>query len=239
MTPFVTASDLIRRAFFLAEVLDPNERVDPSYIKEGFQLLNEIINQWSSLGMYIPYTSTVPVSLLPNIFQYPISPEIIEVQEANILDTENILSPIAIIDTNIYNALNFPQTPGRPNQLWVADNQNFTSLITGQLSSLVYVYPMPDTNYTLTMILKQKFVLTNLYSQMTNIPSYYIKALRYQLASDISDIYGTLLGEKFTKTYEKTMQELAAANPIDWSMNVNNVFRGYRRYRPWGKYYVG
>jgi hypothetical protein len=75
------------------------------------------------------------------------------------------------------------------------------------------------------------------YSQeLSTLPGYVLAALEFELARQLISIYGTQPAVTFANDYEEAITQLKAANRRDRSVQVQNEFRNFRRYKPWGIY---
>lgn len=232
-----TAAELIRESYILGGVLDPQEEIGASYSIDGLSLLNQLLQQWSGTGPYIPYVTQNTIQVAQNVYQYSISPEIAEFLEANIIDTGNIQNNLQLIDLKNYNLLNYTSPADRPKLIYVSDTPYFSTL-DGSAASLISLYPIPDKAYTLTIYSKQQLATVVNDTNLNFLPPYYIKPLKYQLAKDLSDYFETVTSEKFDKEYMRLMKELEKATPKDMRINTTNPLLSFRIFRPSG-YYVG
>jgi hypothetical protein len=232
----MNAANLINRAYYLAQVLDPQEEFEGFYQEEGLDLLNEIITDWSSMGIYVPYTNTITINLAEGEQSYDVSPVVVQFWEGHIVDSEGVLSVLRQADAKEFNLFNANAAQMRPRFFYIQQDQAFESLTTGALTSTLYFNPVPDQNYTATLIVKQVLTELTLNQEFSGIPPYYTRPLRYQLAYDLADLYETELPASFITKYEKAIKRLKAINPQDYSVQNDNPFLTYRRYRPWGAY---
>jgi hypothetical protein len=231
------ASVLIRKALVLGNVIDPEEETPDGYVEAGLDSLNDILSQWSKLGIYIPYVNTVTLSLTADESEYEVSPEIAEFNEGNVLGSDNLLTPLRLIDEYEFNRINVSQASDRPSCIYLSPDQNFLTLDSSVTATLVTVYPTPDAAYTATLMVKQYLQEVTMFQELTEIPRYYERPLRYELASELSDIYETEVSDKFIRKHAQLIKQLEASVPKDFRVNTVNPFLSYRRYRPWGNTY--
>lgn len=231
-------SELILESYYLAKILDPQEQSEGYYLTDGLRVLNESLVQWSSLGIYIPAIKTLPVNLTANNYLYAVSPQIIEILQANIVDASNVKYPLIIADEKLQNSFNYDIIKTRPSYVYMRQNQDLIDEETGLPSTNLYFYPTPNTTFTANLTIKRIMLEFGLNDDLTTIPSYYIKPLKFQLAIDLGLIYGTSakFDARFDKEYDRLMTQLKAANRQDMSVLGVNPFLGYRLFRPWGIY---
>lgn len=233
-----TPAQLIRECFEQANVLDPGEEMQDGYPAIGLTKLNDILMQWSSLQAYIEAYIVQTVNVLANDYDYSITPPIIQILEAKLIDSQSCQSILNIADLKRQNTFNYAlsaQGPGRP--AWIFAQTSEAEIQTG---STLFFYPVPDQNYTATIYLKKRLNEVTQSETITQLSGSYMKPLKYQLTKDISDYYETVLSDRFMNEYEKLMVELEASNQGDMSVQNSNPFNYYgRRFRPWGGRYVG
>lgn len=229
-----SAAQLIKTAYFLAKAQDPNEVLSGYQQSVGLNVLNGIIEQWSALGIYIPYYTKLTISLLTGVGSYTFTPIISEIFQGNIVDSNNVQYILEVADLKRQNALNYNlslQYPSIPHYVYL---ENTSQSIAPQ--SILWFYPVPVADYTCTLYVKR--VITDLtYSKNINdFPAFYFKPITYQLALELSIINSTKLGERFDKEYQNTIEILKSTVAKDYSVVTRNVFRNNVRFRPWGSY---
>jgi hypothetical protein len=225
-------SDLIRRAYLLAQVWDPGEEQPGVESNEGLLTLNMLINEWSQMGTFIPTYTTLNIPLVQAQVTQIITPPITDILEAHIIDASNFTYLLSEANLNQFNTFNFNQLQQRPSWIYLETPQ--TNI---QTQSIVYFYPVPDTTYTATLYAKQLLPEFTYSQVITNVPLFYFKCLLYQLAFDLHIIYKTILADKFYEQHAELMANLKSTNQRDMSVRANNEFRDYyRRFRPWNIY---
>lgn len=227
-------SELILQAFNLAQVTDPNEELQGFMADDGLMALNSIIAQWGALSIYIPTYTIQSISLVAADYQYTVTPPIAQLLEANIIDSNNVQTTLFNIDLKKQNTLNYAFSAteqSRPSYVFL---QNDASVL--GVSTNVFFYPVPDQAYTASLKVKKNLVEFTYSEEIVQIPAFYLKPLRYQLAKDISDIYGSVLSQTFLPEYERIITELKATVKKDMTINCQNPFRGQRQFRPWGTF---
>lgn len=238
----INAARIIRQAYSLSHVISPQEEIEGYIVQEGLDYLNETISQWGSQGIYIPYTSTFTISLIPGQFIYTTDNVIAEIQQASInADSGNpqqaARNALNIANEKQFNLFDFSVSTGRPSSVYLSADQYFVDQNDDQLGSQLYFYPTPSDTYEVQIIAKFYLQQLSLFETLVELPPYYIKALRYELANDLINQNGTQVSQSFYDTYNRLKKELISTNPSDLSVNNNNEFNQRYRYRPWG-YYV-
>lgn len=233
-----TAAELVMSAYYLSNVKDPGEPIEGYEATIGLELLNSIIDQWSGLSIYIPtYSEYVFDTVANGSYQYDHTPPITQLLESNLIDSNNVQTQLWQVDLKGQNELNYAlaaTSPGRPDRIFIRNDAD--DEIAGK--STIFLFPPPSQVYRVTLYLKQ-FLTPKTYSeQILDIPARNKKALRFQLASDLSIEFASILPPKFEKEYDRIMKELRAANKRDVRVRTQNIFADrYRRFRPYGGWY--
>lgn len=233
-----TAADLVKSAYYLSNVKDPGEPILGYEAAIGLEMLNAIIEQWSGLSIYIPtYNEYVFTTTADGTYRYDHTPPITQLLEARLIDANNVQSDLWQIDLKGNNELNYPlaqQSPNRPDRIFIRNSE--ADEVAGK--STIFLFPPPSQVYTVTLSLKQYLSSRTYPEQVLDIPKRDKKALRFQLAGDLSIEYASILSPKFEKEYDRLMKELRAANKRDVRVRTRNIFGdGYRRFRPYGGWY--
>lgn len=224
-------ADLIRQAFFTAHVIRENEEAIGFKAVQGLQFLNEIIDDWGDKGIYIPYHTTTLINLVANTPSYNI-PLIAELDEAKLLVSTNVQFPLQISDTYLFNSFNFSFPIARPSAVYLSTEQIIDD--TGTEVSQVWFWPTPNQSYTARLIQKQTLSNVLLFDNLKGLPRGVNKTFRYQLASDIQDVYGTELPDRFYEKLKSLVSEMEARNPSDNTVQTRDEFHTQRRFKPWG-----
>lgn len=230
-------SDLIRQAYFTAHVTREGQEAAGFRAVQGLQFLNEILDDWGSSEIFIPYTTQVQVNLEANVYKYQSTPVIIEITEAQLVVSNNVQYAIYIANEFDFSRMNFdfPLTQ-RPQQVYLGREQAFDA--DGNLCSNLYFYPKPSQAYTVRLMTRNTLANVTLQQSLISLPPRTYKLLRYQLANDIQAVYGTELPQKFYADLNDLIAGMQALNPADMSVLALDPFRGQRRFKPWGYYGV-
>lgn len=230
------ASDSIKRAYYLAQVLDPGEEIEGFQASEGLYQLNRIIDLWGALSQYIPTYTILTVSVVADTYTYNVTPVITELSEGHLVDSNNVQFNLTEIDLNRFNTLNFAlgeTAPAIPYYIFIQND--FANYPT---SSKVQLYPVPDAAYTMTLYAMQRLANVAYSDDLSTTPSYWTAALEYELSKKLISVYGTTPASTFAEDYATVIRQLKAANIRDKSVQVQNEFAAIRRFKPW-RGYVG
>lgn len=229
-----TAAELIKRSYYLAQVLDPREEIEGFQASEGLHELNKIIDTWGSLSQYIPTYTILTINVLPNVSSYDVTPAVTQLSESHLIDQNNVQYVLTQIDLQRFNTLNFTLSANAPSRPYLIFPQN--DFATWNTKTKMRFYPVPDTTYTATLYAMQRLANVTYSQELTTVPAYWIAALEFELARQLINIYGTTPALTFNTDYEQAMKQLKNANRRDRSVQVQNQFRRIRRYSPWSVY---
>lgn len=225
-----TAAQLIREALTLAHISNPRDEIEGYLISQGLTCLNDCIAQWGHQGIYIPYFNQLTINLIPNQYIYPSTKVIVQILEANTTQNDNVKSLVRVADDFLFNEFDYTIGNGRPWAVYLSKEQFFPDPQNTSLGSQLYVYPSPDSQYQLNLLLKFELNQETLFDQMLQFPPYYLKPLKYQLALDLSNIANSSLPATFINEYNRLMNDLKATTPFDLSVKVDDPFYEYRNY---------
>lgn len=233
------ANTLIRRAYVLAQVIDVSDQPESYYAIEGINSLNEIIASWGSLGIYIPYESTLELPLLYNVYEYEITPVIAQLLKGNIKggSLNAIKQVLNFADLKQFNLFR-NEILGIPTQCYLSGEKIVIDEQTGELGSKLTFWPTPSQNFDCTITLKYDLDQIKITDELNQFPNYYLKPLEYQLAKDLSLRFNTELSPLFFEEYERLMQDLIASNKTDMTINTPNELINLRSFKPnrWSNY---
>jgi len=224
----LTVGELIRQAFVLAQIWDPGEEQPGNDASTGEMTLNTLIAEWSSRSTLIPAYTTFTIALEQDEYLVVYNNVITDVLEANIRDSGEVLQNLYEVNLQEFNRLNFENYNARPDRFYIESKQDDI-----QTKTNIYFWPNPSGDFTVTV--RAKVILSEIaYADtITTIPKSMFKALKYQLAKDLADIYGTTLSGRFDTEYRDVMATLKGVNRKDSSVITLNEFIENRRMRPW------
>ena len=235
-----TAAELIREAYLISNVLDPTEEVAGFYATIGLNVLNRLINQWSSLPTYLQTYSTEEIELKANTATYTVTPTVTQMLEGHLIDSNSVQTGLTEINLKEKNTLNYvlsETSPTRPYKVYIEKIIENVPPPTIQTGSTIWFYPVPDQAYTATLYLKKALGTLTQSQTITEVSTAYEMPLIYQMGKNLSIIFSSILSPAFNEEYDRLMTELKAANKQDMTVMNSNPFGFYgRRYRPWSAY---
>lgn len=183
-----TTNDVIINSLYLLGELGVDETPDAFMMSTGLDLLNELIDKFSSDSIYIPFLTTLSFTMTPGQSTYSVSDMISGVDIAgdrivdlsfaeyivNSVSTTNLVYPIRIINKATY--LNVVRQDG------LLARPGFVHLDKQATESFLVFYPAPDQAYPARIQVKS--MINSLENQETlgELPPYYYGFLKYALA---------------------------------------------------------
>lgn len=179
-----TTNDVIINSLYLLGELGVGETPDAFMLSTGLDLLNELIDKFSSDSIYIPYLTTLTFTMVTGQATYSvgnlvsdniIADRIVDLTFGNYL-VQTIEYPIRIINkATYYNIVRLtpPQLMARP---------GFCFLDKQATQSFVTFYPAPDQPYPCSLRAKVMIDKLEAHENLTELPPYYYGFLKYALA---------------------------------------------------------
>lgn len=189
-----TTNDVIINSLYLLGELGVGEEPDAFMLTTGLDLINELLDKFSSDSIYVPFLTEINFNFVPGQDTYSISDmvtadinadRIIDLSFANYViipeSAEPVVYPMQIISkANYYNVVRQQNLNTRP---------AFIFLNKQALESFVTIYPSPDQPYP--CILQCKVMINSLSADqdLTSLPPFYYGFLKYALAQKFLGYY--------------------------------------------------
>lgn len=234
-----TVNDVIINALYLIGELGVGDTPDGFMLSTGLDIVNELLDKFSSDSIYIPYLTTVNFTFttgkdtysFSDIFPADItSDRIIDLSFANYTvpttGPTTLIYPLRIINKAIY--------WGVVRQSNLLSRPGFIYLDKQPLESFLTVYPVPDQPYPCTVQIKVMLnALTN-QDQLTNeLPPNYYGFLKYavgqkfcgyypsanwtpMMQKELDDYYETFKAANETDITIRPSVVLTAPEPFNW-----------------------
>lgn len=183
-----TTNDVIVNSLYLLGELGVGEVPDAFMLSTGLDLLNELIDKFSSDSIYIPYLTTINSVFVPGQQTYSISDmisgtdivadRIVDLSFANYTvqpdASEPIVYPLRIISkAEYYNVVRLDNLQTRPGFIFL--NKQATE-------SFITVYPAPDQPYPFSIQVKSMIDQLETQETLGELPPFYYGFLKYSLA---------------------------------------------------------
>lgn len=219
-----TTNDIIMRSYYLMGELSPDELPTASQISEGLYYLNDLLDFFSSSGIFIPFVTELKFNLVANQDKYTISnnvpadvvaDQIVEIDYCNVI-RDNISYPVRLISrSELFNNTRLVNIKTRPG-LVILNRQ--------ELFSEIQFYPTPVFPYECNLRIKSYLDSLELLDVLNEIPRFYYRFLRYALARELSSVFpSSSWTPKLEKEYEFMYQQVVAATDIDMTIYPDNI----------------
>lgn len=219
-----SVNDIINNALYLIAAISPDRIPPDSMVSRGLYLLNDMLDSFSSLGVYIPFIKTIDVQLVPNQGTYSISNvvpadfnfnRIVELDFVTVT-IQQISYPVNIVDRAvILNQVRFSQGQTRPGAVFM-DNLDLQTNLT--------FYPKPDQQYQCQI--RAKFMLDRLsmFQVITEVPPKYYKFLRYALGRELRSYYPSSSWDEIKENeYQMMLKQIKASPEINVLINPDGL----------------
>lgn len=208
-----TIEDIIQLAFVQFAEKDPNEEITTYEMNLGYQLLTDTLSSMSGKGLFIPYLTTVSFNLVPSYSRYIFTNTI---QPIGPPGTDVFVASNPILDlyycNYLFGSINYPVKIVSQAQFFqnvrIEKAQQLPSICTihQELNqSILTLYPIPNIEVTMTVRGKAKLEVINQFVNITEVPTYYFKFLRYALGRELKTVYGR---SEFSASDAKEYQDL-------------------------------
>lgn len=219
-----SVNDIINNAFYLLGEVTPDVIPSASMVKTGLYILNDMLDSFSSLGVYIPFIKTINVTLVPNQGTYIISNivpadfnynRIIELDFVTV-SVQQVSYPVNVVDRAIIlNQVRFSQGQTRPGAVYM-DKQDLQTNLT--------FYPKPDQAYECEIRAKFMFDRLSEFQVITEVPPHFYKFLRYSLARELRAYYPSASWNDITESeYQMMLKNVKAAPEINILINPDGL----------------
>lgn len=220
-----TTNDIITNSLYLLGELGVGiETPDAFMLSTGLELINELLDKFSSDSIYIPFLKTLSFTMVPGQATYSIS----DIVSANIVSdrivdlsfanytVETIVYPIMIINKATYNNVvrlnNLSSRPG------------FVFLDKQARSSYLNFYPAPDQPYPCTVQVKQMIDKLEAHENINELPPYYYGFLKYALARKFLAYYPSgNWPQQNEDEYQEYYNNLKNANETDLTIRPSVI----------------
>ena len=185
--------EVIKGALRILGVISQGETPDAAQIADGAEALNVLIKAYESEGMPVwaiktqtitPVASTNPIVIGTSQTVNIPKPERIY-QAFYTTTATNISINMSRLSQEQYWSLSNRSQEGTPTQYYWDDKNTFGNL---------YLYLVPDANFaadnTITIVYQAPFADFDVNTDVPDFPQYWLRALKYGLADEISMEYG-------------------------------------------------
>lgn len=220
-----TTNDIINNAFYMLGEFTPNKIPEARDITTGLYILNDMFDYYSSRGVYIPFFNTVSFTMVPNQGTYTFSnvitnpdvtsERIVEIDFINVIQDE-VSYPVTILPQSQFkNMTRWTNLAAWPDTVYLQREV--------YVSKLVF-YPLPQLPFVCEVVGKFMLDHLELHDQLSEIPPYYYRFLRYALARELKEFYpSSNWSETSENEYKIMFESLVSATDLDVSLNDSNI----------------
>lgn len=190
-----TGAKLISNAYYLAGIVSRNfESVGPDDLAIGLDLINEILDERTVDKSAIPYFTSSNFTSIVNQETYQVD---------DLIDVSTL--------TFVIDSVRYAMTPQKRNAYFGDARANNISTLPGNYhvernleGATISVYPLPDREYPFTLWGKFRLSSIALNQNLeTSLNKFYIKYLRYLLASALCDEFNYVMPANAEKTLNR------------------------------------
>jgi len=227
---------LIERSYKVAGLFQQDRILIGSKQQEALIILNEFLDYLASDPSGIAFYNTLQFPVVSGQQSYVFAPSGGDVVSNRIVELKFVVLissgtryPVHIVqDSEYYEQIYYQTSGARPYACFLQNGIDS--------STLNFIYK-PDTSYTGEV--KAKFVLNHLTlnTDISNVPEYYIRYLKYALAKELAIEY---LPANWTEAHETELKKIASSikniSDIDYTLRTNPIFSNSSR---WWDYRMG
>lgn len=208
-----TRDSIITRALRICGAIGQGETPQTAAITEGAEALNDLVKEWNADGMPLWKITNDSIVLTAGTAAYIIGtgqtinqPAPLKMLQGWLHDVTNPTapfdSPMIIITKQDYSIYGSKTAQARPSQFLYYPPGANTGLAgtTQDFFGTVTLYPVPDTitavNCTFTWIGQYSFQDFNASTDLPDFPSYWVNAIKWGLAAELTYEYGVGLSER-------------------------------------------
>lgn len=225
-----TVNDLILYAYRLISVRNEHERPSGAEVVDGLYLLNTLLDQFSSAGIYIAYRQEINVPLKAGQEKYTIGKKptadfiydpLVDLEIAAILQNE-LYIPLKITNAaGLYRYVRTTNIQTRP--YWIYFQRQVGE-------SVLTLRPIPDYPYVLRLFGKFAYDLLQLNSPITQVPLAMQRFLQYALARELNGMYGSSnWTQQKEDEYQRLYNDFTASNDLDMTVQLTSALQGSRQ----------
>lgn len=205
-----TAQEIITRAYRHLGAIQRGEDPSTDELNDGLDALNDMLNNWSTQHIAIPYREEDTETLSTSKFSYTwgsggdfTSTRPVSIAEAWLEDTDNNTYPLEIITLSEYKKIAVKNETHRPYRAWY-EVQHPLGLLTFESK--------PDAAYTFKSWSLKEFAELATLGTSSVLPDSYTRALHFNLAVDMAADIGRNPPEIVLLTANSTFNSIKRAN---------------------------
>ncbi len=211
-----TATELVSRAFYLSEIVSRDlETVSGSQSSDGLRMLNDLLDEKSMTGRYIPYYGHLSSSLIKGQQKYNF-PGLIEV-DAITFNIGDVRYAMQKAQRREYFGSN------RVDNIESLPYQYYPERVLGGTD--IYLYFSPADDYELKITGKLSLLNVGPFSNLRDqIDGFYISYLTYDLAVRLCEYYSVPTPSDIQRRLQTIESQLVNVEPLDFRVNLISSF---------------
>jgi hypothetical protein len=225
--PSQTVRGFIEDSYQLISASSPTVPLQGNDLSKGIQFLNELLQNYAANGLMITVAQQVD-------FTVGIGKGIITFGEPDFVPTPDVIVPGRLVNLEnawvnlegityplidesrheFFSAYKYAPLQGLPRFIIIQPNTNLTT---------VQIYPAPSQTYLLSVYGKFQLSTVTSNDSLTQLPSYYIRYLRFALARDLAFYKGRTEAwtEKLEAAFREAEKDMDATSSQNLDINVN------------------
>lgn len=206
-------SDLIAMSLRKIGALSSGETIEVTRQNEALQALQVMLRSWGALGLNIVSSTRESFTLTSGLGEYTwgsggniTSTRPVHLTSAYVVSTDGSSATVQLVSENQYNNFKSKTITGQP--LYVYFHTAFP------LAKL-YLLPVPDSTYTLTLVSFKPFVEVSSFATVgdtISFPLYYEEPIVYNLAIRLAAEYGRVVSSDIAAIAQLGYNNLVTAN---------------------------
>lgn len=225
--PGQSVREFVADSYQLVSAATPTVPLHGNDLSKGIQFLNELLASYSSSGLLITVEKLVEVDVvqaegLITFGPANYSPTPTVTSEGRLANIENAWVNLEGVDyplvpeqrSEFQSSYKYAPLEGLPRYVIYYPGTNITTL---------QIYPAPSQLYTLFVYGKFQLNTLTANDDMSSLPTYYIRYLRFALAKDVAMYKGRASAwtEVLEGMLQKATDDMVAASGINLDININ------------------
>lgn len=225
--PSQSVRGFVEDSYQLISASSPTVPLHGNDVSKGIQFLNELMSAYSANGLMITVSKTVtlPINIGQGLITFgnPGFVPIPDVTEGRLYYLENayilldgVVYPLINESVNEFKAsYKYNPLQGLPRYIMMYPETNLTT---------VQLFPAPSQFYELFIYGKFQLNDVDENDSMENLPSYYVRFLRFALAKDLAFYKGreSAWTEKLEASYKDSKLDMESASSTNLDINIQN-----------------
>lgn len=220
-----TTNDIIINSLYLLGELGTGETPDALMLSTGLELINELLDKFTSDSMYIPFLTTLSFNFTPGQGTYSISDivsadidadRVVDLVYADYTVSGDITYPLQVVSkVEYYNNTHLEDFDARPGIVFLDKQARQTNVV---------FYPAPDQNYACNLRVKSMLDKLDAQENINGLPPYYYGFLKYALARKFLAYYPSgNWPQQNEDEYQEYYNNLKNANEMDLTIRPSAI----------------